>query len=115
MGWRWSPWLPFPKRHLDDKLEFPDVTKFPGVYELRRRSTGQLVLFGQAEVCARRMRSLVPAPWGTGTRNNSKKREYVLKHCSDIEYRTVACRSVEEAKARESELRQSAADYEFGT
>jgi hypothetical protein len=86
----------------------------PGVYELRNRSTGELVLVGSAKNCAYRLSSLVPAPWGQGTRRNSKKREYVLEHMDRIDYRCRACLDEEEARGVERR-RLAEAEYIFGT
>jgi hypothetical protein len=53
------------------------------------------------------MCSLLPKPLGTGTRNNESKRNYLLKHLSDIEYRTCACETREEAAEIEREIKQT--------
>ncbi len=42
-----------------------------------------------------------------------RKREYVDKHCRDIEFRTLACETKEEAVARERELKFGGFDYLF--
>ena len=83
----WSKWLPFPDPKAAGILTAP---LGPGCYELRRRSSGKPILFGMSGHVASRISSLLPTPDGTGTRNNSDKREYVLKHLDDIEYRTTA-------------------------
>lgn len=63
-----------------------------------------------------RMTSLLPKPWGSGTRNNSDKREYVQENIDDIEYRTMACDSREQAAAVEREIkRDHGHEYRFGT
>jgi hypothetical protein len=51
------------------------------------------------------MTSLLPKPHGQGVRNNEKKRNYVWENLSRIEYRTLACRNVEEARAVEARMR----------
>ena len=38
----------------------------------------------------RRMKSLMPAPYGVGRRNNYMKRQYVLDNYQDIIYRTIS-------------------------
>ena len=58
--------------------------------------SGQLVLFGSSGHVAYRMCSLHPS--GAGTRNNSKKREYVGTHLPQIEYRVIAFASRDEAR-----------------
>lgn len=97
----WSEWRDFPDPRLGGYLLAPFG---PGAYELRRKSTGQLILFGSGKNLARRMTSLLPAPLGTGTRRNEAKRSYVLEYLADIEYRALACLSESEAKAVESQL-----------
>ena len=86
----------------------------PGVYELRNRATGELVLIGSAKNCCYRLSSLLPAPWGQGTRRNSKKRDYVFKTIADIEYRYQHCSSDVEARVVERK-RLKEADYVFKT
>jgi hypothetical protein len=62
------------------------------------------------------MTSLLPKPLGTGTRNNERKRAYLLRHLDDIEYRTCACSTREEAAGIEREIKRTRGDqYEFGT
>lgn len=85
-----------------------------GVYQLRHRSTKQRILFGIANSLAERMRSLLPRPFGIGTRNNLAKREYVLQHIADVEFRTVKCASRAEAIAFENELK-AARNHLFNT
>jgi hypothetical protein len=53
------------------------------------------------------MTSLLPEPFGTGHRSNAAKRDYVLKYLEDIEYRTSASTTREEAKVCERELKSS--------
>jgi hypothetical protein len=103
--------------------EFPDPSRHgfltapfgPGCYELRRTDTGKCVLFGSGANVAYRMTSLLPKPLGQGTRKNLKKRNYVLQHLDNIEYRTLACDSAEEAKGRERTIRDDNPDCEFAT
>ena len=95
---RWSKWNAFPDSKQGGYLRAPFG---PGVYQLRRRSTGQLVLFGRGKRVAVRMTSLLPKPLGTGTRNNVAKIAYVHEHLVDIEYRTKPC--VDEASAKAEE------------
>lgn len=102
----WSPWIPFPAPELG-RLSFPAAPLAAGVYELRHRKDGRLILFGRGKECAKRMRSLAPAPWGVGTRNNTPKRDYVQEHWIDIDYRTIVCTTETEAKAFEKELKRT--------
>ena len=84
----WTAWQPFPLAGLVYYLHAPFG---PGVYQLRRASSGQFVLFGTSKNVAWRMASLLPSPMGTGTRRNAEKQQYVLDHLDDIDYRTLAC------------------------
>jgi len=84
---KWSIWKVMPSPEMCRHIEGPDG---PGVYQLRNNKTKELVLFGISNKCKRRMKSLFPAPFGTGKRNNADKRKYVLKNWMNIEYRTCA-------------------------
>ena len=64
---------------------------------------------------AKRMRSLLPRPLGTGVRNNEAKNGYCRVHINDLEYRTMACVSKDETLAVEKGLRANSAKYESGT
>ena len=109
---RWSKWMPFPNPRKNGYIYAPFGA---GVYELRRKSTGRKVLFGKSGNLAFRMSSLLPKPYGRGTRKNEPKQEYVLKYISDLEYRTVSCRTKEEANAAEKKLKKNRDDYLFKT
>lgn len=108
----WSEWRPFPDPRNKGYLSAPFG---PGVYQLRRKSTGELVLFGQSKNVAHRMTSLLPKPSGSGTRRNQSKREYILEHLADIEYRTVPCATEQEAAQKERGLRVRNKEYIFST
>lgn len=112
--WNWSAWQPFPVPG-QGKIKFPTAPQLAGVYELRHRSTERLILFGEGKQCAKRMRSLVPPPWGVGTRNNAEKRVYVEQHWHDIDFRTVACADKAEARVCERELLRNKEAYHFHT
>lgn len=83
----WSEWRKFPDPRNGDYLYAPFGS---GVYQLKNTKTGEFVLFGKSKHLAKRMTSLLPPPYGAGTRNNENKRVYVLKHLNDIVYRTIA-------------------------
>ena len=100
----WQDWLPFPAPNKGMYLRAPFG---PGVYQLRNVASGELVLFGTGKNCASRMSSLLPPPLGTGTRNNSQKREYVAKNINVIEYRCAAFSSIGDAKELERELKKT--------
>jgi len=98
----WSAWRQFPDFKTDG---YPETSEGPGVYELRRRSTGERILAGESKTLAKRMKSLLPkSRGGRGTRKNSRKREYVAEHLPDVEYRTRACASKDEARELERRL-----------
>ena len=108
----WSEWLPFPDPRLGGYLVAPFG---PGAYELRNKETGELVLFGSGRNVACRMSSLLPPPLGQGTRNNARKRDYVLAHLDEVEYRTLSCKTEADAKVEESRLRLKSREYKFDT
>jgi hypothetical protein len=64
---------------------------------------------------AARMTSLLPPPYGTGTRRNDEKRKYILRHLSGLEYRTLACGTRTEAVQCELELVANKDNYRFKT
>ncbi len=99
----WTDWAPFPDPR---KKRFISAPIGPGVYELRLRDTLQPVLLGSGKNCAYRMASLLPPPFGQGTRKNEGKREYVLRNLTRLEYRCCACAT--EAEARSLEARRKA-------
>lgn len=108
----WSQWSPFPNPHQKGILFSPFG---PGVYQLRNIASGQLVLFGRGKNLAYRMSSLLPAPYGSGTRNNAQKQGYVLEHLPVIEYRTLPCLDEAEAISEENKLKRHRDDYLFPT
>src|SRR4051794_16385067 len=92
---KWSVWRSFPDPREGGYLNAPFG---PGVYQIRNRLTAEMVLFGRGANCAARMTSLLPKPLGTGTRNNTAKRDYVLSHLKDLEYRCFPCTSSRHAE-----------------
>ena len=105
----WSSWFPFPDPAKAGILFAPIG---PGCYDLRHGT--DKVLCGSGKNVAFRMTSLLPKPWGQGTRNNAEKREYVLRNLGQIEYRTAPCKDDRAAKKLEIELRQEGS-YRFKT
>ncbi|WP_444956937.1 hypothetical protein [Microbulbifer sp. ZKSA002] len=99
----WTGWKPFPDPRKNDLLIAPFG---PGVYELRNKKTDELILFGSGKNCAFRMSSLLPKPFGCGTRKNAKKREYVLEQLLNIEYKVLACDDIETARKQEKKLKE---------
>lgn len=106
-----SDWLPFPDPRAGGILHAPYG---PGVYQIRNRQTGQLILFGSSKRLAWRMCSLLPEPLGCGGRDNNDKRNYVLEHLADLDYRCWTCESEDAAKSKERELKR-AETYLFTT
>jgi len=108
----WSEWSPFPDHRKREYLHAPFGA---GCYELRHRSDERLILFGHGGNCASRMSSLLPHPAGCGSRSNDQKRDYVFSNIGDVEYRTLACANVEDAKECERELMRNRKEYIFRT
>jgi len=111
MDFRWSSWHPFPDPRKGGILQAP---LGPGVYEVRHISDKELVLVGIGKHCAARMSSLLPRPYGTGTRNNTAKCQYLMRHLDDIEYRTLRCLKRDHAADIERKLLRTR-DYRFKT
>lgn len=99
---KWSKWQIMPCPEDCRSIQGPDG---PGVYQIRNRVTGELIQFGIGIECRKRMKSLFPKPFGSGTRNNEAKRNYVLKNWQKLEYRTMATESKELAKVIEDGLK----------
>lgn len=98
---RWSTWRPFPDPRRQQLLVAPIG---PGVYELRNAQTGELILCGIGAHCAKRMTSLLPKPLGAGGRRNDRKRGYVQRHLSVVEYRFLPCSTRADARLVEKDL-----------
>lgn len=91
---RWSEWQMMPCPENCRKILGP---KNSGIYQIRHKQTERLILLGTGKECQKRMRSLFPSPYGTGRRNNERKRNYVLKHWKNLEYRTMETNCIEDA------------------
>ena len=107
----WTRWRSFPDPRQGELLVAPIG---PGVYELRNNRNRRLVLIGCSKSVSARISSLLPAPLGSGTRNNVQKRHYVLKHLAHIEYRCAPCVDRASAFALERKYR-SRNDYLYST
>ena len=90
----WSEWRHFPDPTKKGILVSPFG---PGLYQLRNKKTNDLILFGIGGHLSQRMTSLLPKPYGIGTRKNEKKREYVWNNIEDIEYRTISTQTRNES------------------
>lgn len=108
-GARISNWQPFPDPR---KLETLTAPFGPGCYEIRYRNTK--VCCGRGGHVAQRMTSLLPVQLGSGTRKNSRKRNFIKSHLGEIEYRTFACKTVGELISLEARLRTTG-NYLFPT
>ena len=93
----WSKWEKFPDPLKGEYLNAPIG---PGVYQLRDKKTGELIMFGRSKNVAFRMTSLIPD--GSGMRKNTRKSEYVGDNLNDVEYRTIAFKTEDEAKEFET-------------
>ena len=107
----WSNWKSFPDPRKGDYLIAPLGS---GVYQLRNRKNNKYVLFGRSKYLAYRMTSLLPKPFGEGTRNNKNKQIYVLNNLQDIEYRTISFIESNDAKRFERYIK-SVEQYLFNT
>lgn len=101
-NYQWSDWKTFPNPEKKGYIFAPFGA---GVYQVRNNITQEYILFGESKNLAYRMTSLLPRPLGAGTRKASDKREYIIENLQDIEYRTTACDSKDEAKEIQKELR----------
>jgi len=110
-GPTWSRWTSFPDPRESQYLRAPIGS---GVYEIRRRDTREFVLVGAGKCVAVRMGSLLPPPLGQGTRNNTEKRRYLLKHLGEIQYRCYPCKTREQAATMERK-KQASTEYLFPT
>jgi len=91
----WTEWKIFPDPR---KLEYLCAPIGPGVYEVRNHATKEPILFGSGGHCAYRMTSLLPSPFGAGTRNNAEKRSYMLDNLGALDYRCRAFPTKTEAE-----------------
>ena len=98
----WTEWKKFPDPRKGDYLLAPFGS---GVYQLKNTITNELILFGSGKNIAYRMTSLLPEPFGRGTRNNMNKRKYILDNIKNIEYRTIAILDEIEMKVFEKNIK----------
>jgi hypothetical protein len=100
MATSWVEWKRFPNPQLGENVEAPIG---PGVYEVRSSLTGELVAFGHASNVAQALAELLPGPslsfWPMRL-----LRSGAAYPVGELEYRTCAARSVEEAKTIASRL-----------
>lgn len=99
---KWSDWKEMPSPENCREIQGPTG---PGVYQIRNKKTNQLIQFGIGNECKKRMNSLFPKPYGSGTRNNSDKRNYILINWADLEYRTLDTATKTAAKRIEDQIK----------
>ena len=99
----WSEWKYFPDPRKKEYLNAPFGF---GLYQLKNVKLNQYILVGIGKNCAYRMSSLLPKPFGQGTRNNNIKRDYVMENISDIQYRTISFLTEIEMKQVENEIKK---------
>lgn len=102
--YEWSEWCPFPAAEMLYDIDAPIC---PGVYELRLADTDESVYCGKSKTVSTRMQSLLPKPWGKGTRNNVGLRSFILENIERIEYRTVALQTEWEAQQLETMMKRN--------
>ena len=51
------------------------------------------------------MKSFFPLPYGTGQRNNTAKRQYIMDNWEHLEYRTWETETIDEAKQIEKTIK----------
>jgi len=93
--YNWTEFSQFPSPLKQEYLFAPFGA---GVYELKNVKTNELVYVGEGANTAYRMSSLLPEPYGAGTRNNSRLRNYIFENINDVHYRTLACADKATAK-----------------
>lgn len=98
----WSGWQPMPKPENCRTINGPAES---GIYQIKDKESNELILFGIGKKCQKRMKSLYPKPFGTGTRNNEAKRKHVLGNWEKLEYRTMKTKTKKEAKTVEDFLK----------
>jgi hypothetical protein len=107
----WSKWQPMPEPEKCRQILGPANS---GLYQIRNRQSNELILFGVGKRCQKRMKSLYPKPFGTGTRNNEAKRKYVLENWKVLEYRTMETSTREKAKEIEDTIK-AVKNHRFNT
>lgn len=102
---KWKDWRAMPENC--NEIIGPENL---GVYQVRNRATGELILFGNGVDCQKRMKSLYT---GHG-RNNKDKVNHVKANWQDLEYRTIETNYKEEAEAIEG-LLKAKRNHRFNT
>lgn len=92
----WSEWKRFPHPQRGEQLEAPVG---PGIFEVRR-ITGELFAFGATESVARSLANLSAGPTGISALFSRRDR----RPLPELEYRTSATRTLDEARGAASSM-----------
>ena len=95
-GVTWTEWRRFPDPRRGELLLAPIG---PGAFEIRSISTKDPITYGAGERLAERLTCLLPLALGRDIRQSRSRRQYILVHVRDLEYRTAACPSRADAEA----------------
>ena len=103
----WTQWESFPNPAdygFSLRLVFREILSkanscSSGVYQVRDKNTDEWILFGEGGCLEIRMGSLLPqSAGGTGTRDNSDKREDIWQNIHNREYRVLYTKTKEKAE-----------------
>jgi hypothetical protein len=96
----WATWKPFPNPEIGGHIDAPIG---PGVFEVRHTGTGAQIAFAHSGNVAHSLAILLPKP-ASGLRLlfARKRPDY---RSEDLEYRTCAASSLDEARAMAERLR----------
>jgi hypothetical protein len=103
----WSNWKRFPDAYSGEHVEAPIG---PGVYEVRHTMTGRVVAFGHSANVANSLADLKLSD-GSSVFTRLFRKQPLVSHVADLEYRTCAAATRAEAKTaaqRLAGLRQTA-------
>jgi hypothetical protein len=96
----WSSWKRFPDAHSGEHVEAPIG---PGVYEVRHTMTGRVVAFGHSGNVANSLADL-KLDDGASVFTKLFRKQPLVSHVADLEYRTCAAASRAEAKTAAQRL-----------
>jgi hypothetical protein len=99
---QWTSWKKFPEPKRGEHLDAP---LGPGIYELRRSTSGEMLGFGHSpNVAATLTRQMAPSFW-------ERVRGKMTLDLRDIEYRTMAAASKQSARDHAANIERRRADY----
>lgn len=106
----WSDWLPFPNPRKGSLLVAPIG---PRAFEIRQVSTQQALMLATANSVSGRMSGLLPADMKRVRCDYRSRRQYLVGHVDDLQYRVMSAVSRgEAARVLAPTLRRD--DYRFG-